>query len=330
MTYTNCPPVLSSFLRYLEVVKNYKQNSIYLRSLDIRGFLQYHKAKQMPAMPEKLNELDVTDLDAAAVAAVTEDDIEEYLDYLLLQGKVTELTLYRRKVPSLRLFYEYLIRHQEDLGITIHKNPVREGRSSGAPSAPCRLLSPAEIQAVLRCCDGETAVRDKAIILLICTTGIAIPELVKIRYEDYREDTIAVGGRTLSLTENCQRAIDDYLEEFRDPAEDWLLDKTLFVSHNYRRRLSPRAVQKALQKYFDRANVVGTARDLRHTAVDTMLRTARNDCERAFIAGCLGYTPQKLRNLTFANSPNHDSTNLTTEGTWLQKLGGPELISKED
>lgn len=326
MIHKNCPPVLLSYLRYLEAVKNLAPNTVSARCMDIRGFLQYlqyHKEihthhPNAQALP--MNEIPVNSMDVATVAAVTEDDVEDYLDYLLQTRKVSEQTIYRRKASSLRMFYDYLIRHQDEFGISIVQNPVREAPAVTSPASPCKVLSPSEIYRVLKAVEGEAATRDTAIILLISTTGVSLGELVRIRCEDYREDTLLVAGRKVYLTEGCRNAIDTYLQEFRDPAKDWLQDKTLFVSHNYRRRLTPRGVQKALQKHFDKAGVQGTARDLRHTAAIALLKTARNDCERSYIAGYLGYTnARSIQDLPLAKQST-EAPNLT-EGTWLEDLG---------
>lgn len=322
MVYKNCPAVLQSYLRYSEMVQNRSAATVQNRYRDIRKFLVWlFLQKVSPDIPPGCSEPDISDLPTQLVAAVTEDDIEAYLEYLIHEKKTSQSTIYYSKLSSLRSFFDYLSRHQEELGIQLTHNPVPENWNRVPPEQPCRELSPSEISRVLKAIQGEAAVRDTAIVLLIATTGISMRELVKIRCQDYQEDILFVAGRKVRLTQNCQDALQQYLLEFRDPTSDVIHDNALFVSHNYLRRLTPRGVQKALQKHFDRAGVQATARDLRHTAVIALLKTARNECELAYIAGYLGYTStQALRDLHLPK-PTDNTTKNPVEDTWLSDLG---------
>lgn len=323
MTFKNCPPVLVSYFRYLEVVRNYSRNTVLAKQSDIRGFLQFLQARNLPSdHPVELSGVYVADMDTAVIAAVTADDVEEYVEYLL-NTKVSERTIRERKLTSLRTFYDYLIRNREELGISIGANPVMDGTPGVTSADPARVLSYTELKHLLDSIDGQTAVRDTAIVLLLATTGITLSQLVSIRCEDYREDTLLVAGRTVYLTERCQEALNTYLQECRDPISDSIHDNAIFVSDNYRKRLTPRCVQKALQKHFDRAGIQATAKDLRHTAVVEILKTARNDCELAYIAGCLGYSdPKFLRQFTIQKKNSADAPINMVEQTWLNDLGG--------
>lgn len=323
MQFKNCPPVLESYLRYLKVVQDKAPRTVEARYLDIKHFLQYLSVNGDPSLTElQIKALPIQDMKVDTVAAVTEDTVEDYLDYLYGEAHLSEQTVYRRKRSSLRNFFEYLIRHQEDLEIVIGANPVRETRATGSSTEPCRVLKPSEISRVLKAISGEAAVRDVAIVLLICTTGLSLGELVKLKCSDYRENVMLVADRKAYLTENCQKALNIYLRDYRDPASDFIHDNTLFVSLNYRRRLTPRGVQKALQKHFDRAGVQGTARDLRHTAAISLLNAARNACERSFIAGYLGYTNlASINALSLPNPPEDATLAGLVSSTWLEDIG---------
>lgn len=321
MTYKNCPPVLESYLRYLKTVQNAAPKTIEARYWDIKCFLQFIRFSGEELTEIPMNEIYVENMSTATVAAVTEDDIYDYLDHLTNEQHLSGLTVQRR-VGSIRMLYEYIYRHQEELGVVLARSPVPEIKSDSIPTEPCRELTPSEISKVLRSIEGEAAVRDVAIVLLISTTGISIGELVKLRCEDYQEDTMLVAGRKVHLTGACQDALNAYLRDFRDPASEGLHDKTLFISRNYRRRLTARGVQKALQKHFDRAGVKATARDLRHTAVKELLKSARNECERSYIAGYLGYTSIKsLKNFHLPKPADTAPLPHLTENTWLNNIG---------
>lgn len=323
--FKNCPPVLDSYLRYLELVEARAPATVDARYRDIKSFLQFLRSRceDAPSAEEiAAGDIFVDQMDAAAVAAVTEEDVEDYLDYLVEEMHLKEQTVYRRKQSSLRMFYDYLLRHQQDLDVVIPRNPVPKGkRGECKTDEPCRALTPSEISKLLKAIEGEAAVRDTAIVLLIATTGLSISEVVKLRYADYREEILLVADRKVYLTEACQKAINRYLFEFRDPISDFLKDNTLFVTRTYRRRLTPRGLQKALQKHFDRAGVKATARDLRYTAVLELMKTARNECERSYIAGYLGYTKLKsLDSLPLPKTDPGDALPRMVENTWLGDL----------
>ncbi len=348
MTYKNCPPVLESYLRYLKTVKNNAPKTLDARYWDMKTFFTFLAQREPNTLqPAKDIDYSIENITAATIAAVTEDDIADYLEYLVQDRHMTKLTIQRRKLPSLRQFYDYIFRYQEELGVSISKNPVQEHWEDVIPSEPCRILSPAEISRVLEAIEKHAALntienqihnplvvvnpatRDKAIVLLIVTTGANIGELVKIRCQDYIEDTMIIAGRKVYLTEACQKALDAYIAEFRDPVEAVytdLHDNALFISNNYRRRLTPRGVQKALKKYFDRAEVNATARDLRYTAIAEMLKSARNECELAYIAGRLGYSnvssvKQLLQQMGLPVPSDTNAMPNLISGTWLDNIG---------
>lgn len=348
MTYKNCPPVLESYLRYLKTVKNNAPKTIYVRYCDVKSFLIFFVQRESGTpLATKDIEQSIENVSAATIAAVTEDDISDYLEYLVEERHMTKLTIQRRKLPSLRQFYNYIFRYQEELGVSISKNPVQEHWEKAIPADPCRILSPAEISkvldtidkyAVLSSMENDTqnagvvtnpAVRDKAIVLLLVTTGISVDELIRVRCQDYIEDTMIVAGRKVHLTEACRDALDTYLAEFRDPIEAAytnLHDNALFITNNHRRRLSIRGVQNALKKHFDRAEVNATARDLRYTAIAEMLKSARNECELAYIAGRLGYSNvSSVKQLLLQMGlPIPSDTNAMPDlisGTWLDNIG---------
>ena len=320
--FKDCPAVLESFLRYCRLVKNASAKTLEARYTDIYPFLRYLR-RLYENIPQEVP-VTLADMDISLVASATEDDVADYMEELGADGKLASSSLYR-KASSLKTFYNYLIQNQDELGIHISKNPVGRQPWEGSLQ-PVRALSAAEVSKLLKSVQGEAAVRDTAIILLICTTAVSMGELVKIRCKDYQDDAMQVAGRKVYLTEPCRKALDTYLREYRDPAEEWIYDNALFVSQNYRRRLTPRGVQKALQKHFDRAGIDGTARDLRHTAVLQMLLSARNECERSYIAGCLGYSNYKT--IKGFNLPDFDQVDTVkaAENTWLGKIGqfGPD------
>ena len=326
-TYKNCPAALESYLRYLELVENKAASTLDGRCVDIRNFLKFLRSRcEGVPSPEEIaaGDIFVANMNAETIAAVTEDDIEDYLEYLMEERRMSQETIYRRKLTALRDFYNYMLRQQVDLGVVMLSNPVPLRTLTGetAPATPCRVLTHSEIDRVLKAVDGSAAVRDVAIIMLIATTGISANEVVKIRYKDYSGDSILVAGRKVHLTQSVQKAIRLYLMEYRDPIEEFLKDNTLFVSRSKLKRLSGRGLRYALQQHFNKAGVDGSAQDLRHTAVMELLKNARNECERAYLAGYLGYTnPSSIARLDLPKFSDDEPVPQLIADTWLNNLG---------
>ena len=323
--FRNCPAVLKSYLRYMEVVLDHAENTLVCRRTDIRCFLQFMKRQR--GGPElgsniPMNEIWVEGMSAEDVADVSRKDIEDYLKYLSQERRVCQSTIYRRYIASLRKFYDYLLQNKEELGIRIETNPVQYTHIPTTTAAtPSRVLSKYEITKVLKSIQGPVAVRDAAIILLIATTGLTVQEVVSIRYQDYRETELIVAGRKVPLTDNCQQAIEKYILEFRDPMGDYIKDNTLFLTPTHRKRLSTRGLQNALQKHFLRAGVDASARDLRQTAITEILKNARNDCERAYLAGCLGYANNSPISQLLPTAESQETISRLVQSSWLNDLG---------
>lgn len=294
MIYDNCPVFLTGYLRYLAMVKNQPRSTVNGVYLNLKGFLQFqHNRKMSPPLPdEAIRSVDISNMAVWEVAELGEEDVEDYIDYLDTVAKNSQVTI-RHKLVHLRSFWSYLIRNQEELGISISQNPAANIRADNITPTRARTLSATEIQRVLRAMDGETALRDRAMMLVILSTGVQLNQLIRIHCEDVEEDKIKIGSRYVYISEQCQEAIEDYLREFRDPISDGMKDKALFVSRQLRRRLTPRGVQKSLEKHFAAAGINATATDLRFTAAKRLLEQASSRYERTVIAEYLGYKSLK-------------------------------------
>lgn len=327
-TYKNCPPVALAWLRYLELVQNRAAGTLQSRYDDIRWFLQFLRIYQGTEQTEEekiSGEVWVADMPLETIAGVTSDDVEAYVEYMLTVQHLSENTIYYRRLSTLRQFYDYLMRYQAELNIQLYANPVIRFSVKEVPARPVRALSPSEISRLLRSVQGDNGVRDYAIILLLATTGLTTAEVVKIRYTDYHEDVLFVAGRKVHLTAGTQKAIQNYIHQYREPIREYLKDNTLFVTALKRKRLSVRGLQNALQKHFDRAGIEGSARDLRHTAVMEMLKTAKNECERSYIAGYFGYTNiHSLDKFPLAGDTKDETMTSRLEQSWLSDLGLPK------
>lgn len=121
------------------------------------------------------------------------------------------------------------------------------------------------------------ALRDKAILEMLFSTGLRISELCALnRYIDLKKGEITVRGkgeklRLVFVTENARKAIAAYLERRGDTEE------ALFVSMLHGKvigRITPRAIQRLVQFYGRKAGIVGkklTPHSLRHLFATDLL-----------------------------------------------------------
>lgn len=290
LLYDNCPVFLTSYLRYLTMVKNQSKGTVNGVYHNLKSFLQFqHNRKLSPPLPdEAIQSVDISNMTVWEVAELGEEDIEDYIDHLETVVKNGQVTI-RHKLVHLRSFWSYLIRNQEELGISISQNPAANLRADNIKYTRSRVVTDAEVHRILRAMAGETALRDRAMMLVILSTGAQLSQLTRIHCEDVADGKIKIGQRYVYISEECQEAIDDYLQEYRDPISEGMKDKALFVSQKLRRRLTPRGIQKALEKHFSAAGINATASDLRFTAAKRLLEQAANRYERAVIAEYLGY-----------------------------------------
>lgn len=294
---TDNPVFLTGYLRYLEYFRCRSKATVESTELTLREFLQYvHYKEKMLAIPSTADahkDMSICNMQASELTGVTSADIKEYLCFLDTTAKNNASTL-RRKLSQLRPFFQYLFAQQEELGIRLVSDPVKNIALPPPAKPKLNILSQNEITRLLNAISGENAVRDCAMIYLILTTGIMLQELVKLNADDYDGKSIFVCGaspRSIPLTAACIQAMNRYLQDYRHPLEDVLSDKALFVSSQVKRRLTGRCVQQTIKKHIHAAGLEAkgfTAQDLRDTAVATILRSIPPD-DIPFVLDYLGY-----------------------------------------
>lgn len=274
------PAFFEPYLRYLAFFKNRQERTLASIDLSLREFCQYIRYRNthgcQPENGQVYKEIQIQDMTLAEMAAVTERDIEEY-QYFLHTVVLNQNVTIRRKISYLRHFYQYLYDQQTELDIQLSENPVKKIPAPPPKEATLRILSSAEIQTLLDNVTGINETRDKAIIQLILTTGAMLKEVADLNIEDYTANTIKLRGRTtreVPLSESCILSLERYLTEYRDPLEESLRDKALFVSSIRRKRLTSRCIEVVINKHMVNAKLAHkgyTANSLRDTAIVFML-----------------------------------------------------------
>ena len=148
-------------------------------------------------------------------------------------------------------------------------------------------MEPEELERLLaqplRVSEDLVALRDKAILELLFSTGMRVSEITSLEIEhvnlEQEEFTIRGKGdkpRVVFLTTTAKEAIKFYLSKRRDAAP------YLFVSHDRAKKgrtehgsLTPRSVQRLVERYSKTAGITKriTPHTLRHTFATDLLRS---------------------------------------------------------
>lgn len=298
-SFQDCPSFLISYIRYLALFQNRSDLTVDSAFLTLREFLQFvHyqvKEQELPPTADAHKDMSIARMDIREVTSVTLEDAEQFACFLDTVAQNSTGTI-RRKITIIRVFYDYLLRHQGDLQITLDGNPFREVRISCSQISDLNILPVSDVNKLLHSVAGESAPRDKAIILLIATTGLMLREVAALNLDDLGDTFIRVNGniqRDVAIPPACREALDIYLRDYRSPIEDTLIDKdALFVSISKRRRITPRCIQQTIRRQITAAGLEDkgyTPQDLRDTAAVAILQAAPPK-DRMLLLEYLGYT----------------------------------------
>ncbi len=188
----------------------------------------------------------------------------------MLQSQGLSQSSVARKLSSIRSFLRYLARE----GV-IESNPAVAMSHAKRPRRLPRALSRGEVAELLDAARGNSpqAVRDRAILELLYSSGIRLSELVGLDVSDYSPETgsVRVLGkgakeRIAPVGSYAVAAIGRYLQSGRPALLDGRDSEALFVSR-LGRRLSGRAVERIMKKYLMKAGLPGraTPHSMRHS-----------------------------------------------------------------
>jgi site-specific recombinase XerD len=254
---------VTDFLEYLEVERNRSLRTIRNYDFYLRRFCSWAKD---PA-PE----------------GVTKDMVRQYRLWLNreLPGRdsaVIKKNTQNYHLIALRSFLKYLakrdIRTLSPEQIELAKQPGRE----------VAFLEPDELARILRMpeeqSEGLVALRDRAILELLFSTGCRVSELASLKIDqvNLKRDEFTVRGkgdklRVVFLSEGAKKSVATYLSARRDPSP------YLFVSHDRAKAgreasaLTPRSIQRLVERYAKAAGITKkiTPHTLRHTFATDLL-----------------------------------------------------------
>lgn len=153
---------LEAFVRYLGEQQNRSINTQLSYERDVRQLLSWLSEQQI-LRPEE----------------VSPQDLRGYVDYLEDCGRTTATI--SRSVASIRAFFLYL--REQDLLV---RDPAEGLQAPKVLRKAPTVLTQGEIQRLLAQPDERTpkGLRDKAMLELLCDTGLRVSELISLRCEE--------------------------------------------------------------------------------------------------------------------------------------------------
>ncbi|MBE7030375.1 MAG: tyrosine recombinase XerC [Ruminococcaceae bacterium] len=280
-SYSDIPQVLRDYLNFMTVIKGKSANTVKEYYYDLRLFLRFIQCKFLNQFCDDFNTVDITNFDSGILQQITLSDLYEFMAYI--NNRRSDNDNYRaRKVASIKSFFNYLSVKAN----LITDNPALHLDTPKIKRRMPRYLSLEQSADLLKAIDGKFKQRDFAIFVIFLTCGLRLSELVGINLRDidFEKQTLRVIGkgnkeRILFLNDLCMNAIRSYLEV--RPTEGVAYDdrNALFLSAQ-RRRISNRAVEINVKKYFQAAGIDPerySPHKLRHTAATIMYKEGNVD-----------------------------------------------------
>ena len=261
------PQACSDFIRSIAVTTSTLTRLAY--AIDLKTFFHFLQAERVAFSEKKLTLMTDQDLEK-----LTQNDLTAYTEYLTYYFKTDESSVpnkvhinhelsIKRKLCSIRSFYDYLFRNQRiSSNVTelvplpkVHEKPIIRLTKDEL----VRILNTAQSGDQLS--KGQqkfqkiTAKRDFALLSLFLGTGIRVSECVGMNLNDvdFENNAFIVtrkGGNQVVLyfSPEVADALADYIEERRQIETLPGSEEALFLSLQ-RKRITQRAVQNLVKKY---------------------------------------------------------------------------------
>lgn len=266
------PPRFIEYLNYMLTVKNMSIGTTVNYKCELRMFFRFIK-KLKTRSKEKIEFIDISDIDDDFIRSITLSDMYAFISFITIERK-NGAQARARKIAAIKSFFKYM----ESKAKVITQNPARELESPKIEKRNPVYLTLEESKQLLNNISGKHKERNYCIVVMFLNCGLRLSELIGININNIKEDTLTVIGkgnkeRTIYLNDLCMEAISNYLDVRIEPINEE--DKNALFVSGKRKRISKKAVQELLSKYFKAANLTGkkyTAHKLRHTAATLLYK----------------------------------------------------------
>ena len=266
--YESLPDLVCEYLRYIDVIKNRSQKTVFEYAINLREFVTFVLIDKKICSEKNLN-LKLCDVEF--FRNITLDDAYKYLSYCKNEKNNNSSTR-ARKVVAIRQFFKYLSDNKQ----LLDNNPMKVLDSPKTKKALPKYLTLEQSINLLQSVDGKNKERDYAILTIFLNCGLRLSELVALNYNDIKSDnSMRVVGkgnkeRIVYLNNACVEAIKAYM---RVRPKDGVVDKNaLFLSARLK-RISPKTVQYIVKAFLEKSGLgeLGmSVHKLRHTAATLM------------------------------------------------------------
>lgn len=304
----NCPQFLSHYFTYLITNQAKSPSTLEATIFILREFCQFvhyrNTIREYPSEWDAHKDMNITAMELSELASVSQDDLEQYIAFLDNKTGNTTVTL-SKKLSIIRTFFAYLVRMQGETGVAFPDgNPAtRLSISIDRSDKSQIIISPAQMKQLISGVQGETQLRDRAIILLLCTTGLSLSELINLHVSDLAEDNWlrvngARGVRYVWLTPPCRNLLQRYII-----SSDLYDDQQYLFSSNRNKEhpATARTVRNLISRAANNAQLTHyeiTPKVLRDS-VSNILYSAASEHETANIYHYLGYSlPSSHRHIS--------------------------------
>ena len=266
--YDNLPVLACEYLRYIDVMKNRSQKTVFEYAINLREFISFILVDKNICSSDNIN---MSICDDLFFKSVTLDDAYKYLSYCK-NDKNNSPTTRARKVVAIRQFFKYLADNKRIL----EYNPMKMLDSPKTKKALPKYLSLEQSINLLESVDGKNKERDYAILTIFLNCGLRLSELVALNYNDIKSDnSMRVLGkgnkeRIVYLNSACIDAIKAYMNV---RPKDGVIDKNALFLSSRLKRISPKTVQYIVKNFLEKSGMgdMGmSVHKLRHTAATLM------------------------------------------------------------